>query len=343
MLDILLIAFVASFGATWLVSKVLLRKINFTSKVKKGSDVVLKAVDRNKARLPLVGRMGGLAILFGFSFALLISLGLLRLNDAVTILAALTTVLLIGLLGLMDDLFKMRQIWRVILPGIAALPLVIISVGTTSLYVPFFGNINFGIYYSFLLVPIGVIAVANLINMLAGFNGLEAGTGVITNGAVAVAGAYLAWTYPQSFAITAPLIAISMVGACMAFLKYNWFPAKLFVENVGTYAIATALVAAVIIGNIERVGVIVLIPQIAEFFLKARSGFKAQNWGPIDRQGNRKFFGNPRNGRLDYTGPIYSVSHIFQKYWHPTEKQLVIWLLALQAFFGLLAISSIFW
>ncbi len=341
MLEILLIALVASFGSTFIVTEILLRKIDFTIKVKKGWDAILKATDRNKPNLPKVGRLGGLSILFGFSFALLISLKLLRLNDAVSVLAALSTVLLIGLLGLMDDIFRMRQIWRVILPGIAALPLVVISAGTSHLYLPFFGTINFGIWYSLLLVPIGVIAASNLINMLAGFNGLEAGTGAIANFSVAVAGAYMTTIYPESFPITAPLIAISMTGACLAFLKFNWYPAKLFVENVGTYAIATALVTAVILGNIERVGVIALFPQIIEFVLKARSKFKAQNWGPINREGHRKFYGNPKDGRLYYDGPIYSVSHIFQRYWHPTEKQLVIYLLAVQAFFGALAIYSV--
>jgi UDP-N-acetylglucosamine--dolichyl-phosphate N-acetylglucosaminephosphotransferase len=282
------------------------------------------------AKGSLVPKMGGLAIVAGFCFGILIALKLIRLEEAIPLLAALNTVLIIAFIGLMDDLFKVREIWRVLLPAIAALPLMVITAGVSDVHLIFM-HVNFGIYYSLILVPLGVMACSNLLNMLAGFNGLEAGTGAVACLSIFSASIILFYMAPTEFGLAAPLIMLAMAGACIAFLLFNWYPAKIFPENVGTYAIAAAIVSAVIIGNIERVGVIALMPQIIEFFLKARSKFQAENFG--------KKIGN----KLYYDGKIYSLTHLLMKYLRPTEKQLVTYLILIQIVFGVVAVSSIWW
>lgn len=325
---VLVLTFLLSFFATLMVTKVLIRKMEFTKKTKKGSEIVFFAKDM--AKNTLVPKMGGLAITAGFGFGVLIALKLIMLEDAIPLLAALNTVLIISFIGLMDDLFKVREIWRVLLPAVAALPLMVITAGMTDLHVIFF-HINFGIYYSLILVPLGVVACSNLLNMLAGFNGLEAGTGAVACLSIFTASFMLSRMYPDNFNIVTPLLMLAMAAACIAFLFFNWYPAKIFPENIGTYAIAAAIASAVIIGNIERVGVIALMPQIIEFFLKARSKFRAENFGTLVKN------------RLHYTGKIYSLTHLLMKYLGPTEKQLVGYLILIQVFFGALAVSSIFW
>jgi len=325
---ILIVTFLLSFFATLVFTKVLIRKIKFTTKEKKGSESVFYSKDM--ARGSLVPKMGGLAITAGFVFGILIALKLLRLEEAVPLLAALNTVLIISFIGLMDDLFKVREIWRVLLPVVAALPLMVITAGVSDLHLIFF-HIDFGIYYSLILVPIGVVACSNLMNLLAGFNGLEAGTGAVACLSIFSASMILFYLAPTEFSIATPLIMIAMAAACIAFLFFNWYPARIFPENIGTYAIAAAIASAAIIGNVERIAVIALTPQIIEFFLKARSKFRAENFGKLVKN------------RLHYDGKIYSLTHLLMKYLQPTEKALVSYLIILQAFFGVLAISSIWW
>lgn len=326
---LLAFTFLISFFATLLMTSILIRKMKFTAVKKKGSEIVFFAKDQAK-KGRLVPKMGGLAITAGFCIGILVSLKLIRLEHAVHLLAALNTVLIIAFIGLMDDLLRVRDIWKVILPGFAALPLMVITAGTTDLHLIFM-HVDFGIYYSLILVPIGVIACSNLLNMLAGFNGLEAGTGAVICLSIFSASFILFQLYPDSFSIAAPIIALSMAAACIAFLFFNWYPAKIFPENVGTYVIAAAIASSVIIGNIERVGVIALIPQITEFFLKARSRFRAENFG--------RLVGN----RLHYEGRLYSLTHILMRYLHPTEKELVTYLILIQVLFGVLAVSSLWW
>jgi UDP-N-acetylglucosamine--dolichyl-phosphate N-acetylglucosaminephosphotransferase len=325
---ILIFTFLISFFATVISTKVLIRKIAYTTRKKKGCEVVFLGKDMVTGRM--VPKMGGLAITAGFALSIFITLKLVRLEDAVPLLATMNTILIISLIGLMDDLFKVRQIWRVLLPGLAALPLMAITAGVTDFHFIFM-HVNLGIYYSLVLVPIGVMACSNLINNLAGHNGLEAGTGAVICLSIFAASYLLSMASPDEFGIAAPLIMLAMAAACLAFLLFNWYPAKIFPENIGTYAIAAAIASAVIIGNIERIGIIALIPQIAEFLLKARSRFRAQNWGKLVR------------GRLHYDGKIYSLTHILMKYTHPTEQGLTIQLILIQIVFGILAVSSIWW
>ena len=94
---------------------------------------------------------------------------------------------------------------------------------------------------------------------------------------------------------------------------------------------SAAIASAVIIGNMEKIGVMVLIPQIMEFLLKLRGRLKAENFGTLV------------NGTLAYKGKISSLTHLFMKYTKVTEKRLVSYLLGIQAIFGTLAVWSVFW
>jgi UDP-N-acetylglucosamine--dolichyl-phosphate N-acetylglucosaminephosphotransferase len=168
------------------------------------------------------------------------------------------------------------------------------------------------------------MAVSNLVNLLAGFNGVEAGVGLVVGSTLFAAAYYLG-------NIEAALIAMALSASCAAFLVFNWFPSRIFPGNSATYMIGAVIAVIVIVGNIERVGAIALAPQIAEFFLKAKGGFRAENFG---RRG--------RDGRLSYDGPVQSISHLLMKLFRPTEMQLTLMVLAIQAVFCALAFASIF-
>jgi UDP-N-acetylglucosamine--dolichyl-phosphate N-acetylglucosaminephosphotransferase len=192
------------------------------------------------------------------------------------------------------------------------------------------GPVNFNLY-SLILIPIGVIACSNLVNLLAGFNGLEAGAGAIISFSIFTASIILGNMGMHT--TEASFLMIALFGACLAFLFFNWYPARIFPGNIATYMIGAAIVAAVVTGNMERIGVICLAPQIIEFLLKARSPhFSAENFGRVGKR-----------GRMYYNGKIYSLTHLLMRTIHPTEKQLVVILLAFQALCGAAAVWSIYW
>jgi UDP-N-acetylglucosamine--dolichyl-phosphate N-acetylglucosaminephosphotransferase len=327
------IVFLVSFLIVYFITPKVARKVK---------EQGITGADVNKPDRPMIPKIGGVAIMLGFVIAVLLSLQLYSGGISHEyMLAAICSITLIAVIGLLDDILDVPDRYRVLLPVFAAIPLMVTKAGTSTMNLIFLTvNFDLGVHalpllgyvdinlYSLLLIPIGVVACSNLVNLLAGFNGLEAGSGAIISFSIFVASIMLA---SMGFhTAEASFLMIALFGACLAFLFFNWYPARIFPGNITTYMIGAAIVAAVVTGNMERVGVICLTPQIIEFLLKARSNFAAENFGRVGKR-----------GRLYYTGKIHSLTHLLMKTIHPTEKQLVLILLAFQTVCCAAAVWSI--
>jgi UDP-N-acetylglucosamine--dolichyl-phosphate N-acetylglucosaminephosphotransferase len=284
--------------------------------------------DRNKPDHPEVAEMGGLGILLGFCAGVILIVFLISFTDLVSevdlksILAAFSTVLIAAIIGILDDLIDLKQWVKALAPVFSALPIMALKVGDSVMNVPFLGAVDFGIIYSLVLVPVGITSAANAVNMLAGFNGLEAGMGVIGTSALAI----IAFRHGET---TSLLVLLSMTGALLAFLRFNWYPAKVFIGDVGTLTIGAVISAAVIIGNFETAGIIVMIPYILEFIIKAWRGFPSHGW-----------WGDYRNGKLHCPAQRFAgLGQLVMKLTHGvSERGLTLILMGLEAVCGVAAI-----
>ena len=296
------------------------------------------ALGLHKKNKPKVANSGGISIslslIIGLMFFVSIQTFIFKVeNQMVYLFAAILTILLITIIGFFDDLNRSDVVNgnREIRTGLgkwqkpiftlpAAIPLMAVSVGVTSMTIPLLGPINFGILYPLLLIPIGVVGAANAVNLLGGFNGSEAGMGVVYCLSLAV------YALLNNEIISA-VIFFSAAGALIGFLKYNWFPAKILSGDSLTYCLGAVVVAGVIIGNMERAGIITMTPFIIEFLLKLRSKFKSSCLGKLRK-----------DGKLDppYGKKIYSWTHIIMNLKNFTEKQVTIILILIQIIFSLL-------
>jgi UDP-N-acetylglucosamine--dolichyl-phosphate N-acetylglucosaminephosphotransferase len=287
--------------------------------------------DMNKPNQPPVAEMGGLGLVGGFGAGALTLIALrtffkaeaLASVNTVEVLAVLTTVLVIALIGLIDDLIGVHQGWKAIIPALAAIPLVVIEVGQKTMVLPLVGAVNLGVLYPVVLVPLGVTGAANAFNMLAGFNGLEAGMGAVAVGTLAIIAASLG----EATALT---ILLAALGALLATLYFNWYPAKIFIGDVGTLTIGTVIATAVIVGNFEWAGVIVILPHALDFSLKARKGFPSTGW-----------WGEYCDGKLycPAHGPVGLAQLILKLTGGVHERTLVLILIGLEALCGLCAVG----
>jgi len=312
---IFLASFIATFICTpWIIPK--LERANFTGK------------DMNKQNQKKVPNIGGFAIIFGFSAGVLLAIGLFtylgvfggHFNPSL-ILAAFSTILIMALIGVFDDLFSMHQLVKATLPLFAALPLVAVNAGVMSMDFPFIGVVDLGVLYALVLIPIGITGASNVTNMLAGFNGLEAGMG---SAACLSLGIIALLTGKTESAI----LLFSMLGALLAFLYYNWYPAKVFMGDAGTLGIGAVIASSVIVGNYEMAGVIVILPYTFDFFIKAVNGFPSSNW-----------WGEYVKGKLLCRGkPIGLCQMIMKVTGGISEKGLVLALISIEAVFGILAL-----
>jgi UDP-N-acetylglucosamine--dolichyl-phosphate N-acetylglucosaminephosphotransferase len=294
--------------------------------------------DVNKTNRPEVANMGGFAVFLGIACALSLFVLVVTFQDRDShslslSLAALASIAIIALVGVFDDLFKLSWKTKLLTPALAALPLVAITAGDTTMTLPFVGWIDVGYAYTFLLIPIGVSGAANAVNMVAGYNGVEAGIGAIMS-------VFLLAIAVQSGNWVAAAILASCLGACLAFLVFNWNPARVFPGDVGTLVIGACIASAVIIGNMEKYGLILFLP--AFFELASTLFYGAQG---IKR---RALCHNPviaADGRLS---PPKGAEHYTLFYWILSKKPmketaLVVSVLALYALCGVLALAVYFY
>ena len=290
--------------------------------------------DIHKIDRPEVSEMGGLSLVVGFGAGVLLTIALQTFRpDSATaqlsvLLAVFCTVLLTTLIGIVDDLLGMRQWVKALLPIIAALPLVAVRAGISTMRIPLVGRVDFGSIYALLLVPLGITGAANAVNMLAGFNGLELGMGLIAMGSLAVIASHVgAWA---SLALL-----LAGVGAIVGTMPFNWYPARMFVGDVGTLSIGALIAAACIVGNFETAGVIVIIPYTIDFFFKAFHRFPTTGWGG-ELRGDGKLY-CPRHGPVSLCQGVLKVFNGLH------ERTLVLILMGIEALFGLLAIALYLW
>jgi len=187
--------------------------------------------------------------------------------------------------------------------------------------IPFFGTINFGIFYALLLVPMGIAGASNVTNMLAGFNGLEAGMGLVACSALS----FIAFKLGE---IEALIVLLAMCGALLAFLFYNWYPARVLIGDIGTLSIGAVIASAVIIGNFETAGIIVILPYAIDFFIKAKNKFPSDKW-----------WGTWSGGKLICKDkPIGLCQWIMKLTNGITEQELVLMLILIESIFGIVAV-----
>jgi UDP-N-acetylglucosamine--dolichyl-phosphate N-acetylglucosaminephosphotransferase len=314
------LVFAVAFGSTYLITPFLIRKL-------KAAGIVGK--DVHKKGLPEVPEMGGLAIVIGFVAGILAAVGLYTFfgldADLTKVLIGMIVVLIMAFIGILDDLFEIRQSIKAVLPIFAALPLMAIQAGDTMMTLPIVGPVDFGMWYIILLVPLGVTVSSNLTNMLAGFNGLEVGLGAIMTGAIALIALSHIGNYGGS--VEALIISAAMCGTLVAFLRFNWFPAKIFPGDVGTLVVGAAVSSAVIIGNMEAAGAILVIPHVIDFFIKLKNKFP-KTFGKL--KGNKLV--TPKEGARGL-GQL-----VMDKLGGVGEKRLVLIFLLVELFIALAAI-----
>jgi UDP-N-acetylglucosamine--dolichyl-phosphate N-acetylglucosaminephosphotransferase len=301
---------------------------------RKFRDAGLTGRDVHKRNKPEIPEMGGVAVVAGFVAGALLAIAITTLlsssfiteknltgfSNLAEILAAIVTILAMTIIGMFDDLVRIRQSVKALLPIFASLPLVAVAAGHPYITVPLLGQLYLPLLYPLILIPIAVTVVSNLTNMLAGFNGLESGMGLIACLSLGMI------AYGKG-SMDASILLFSMSAALFAFLLFNRYPAKILPGDVGTLSIGACIVTAVIIGNFETAGLVVMIPYIADFVIKVKNHFPKE----IE-------YTKLRNGKLYAKKVVGLPSLVMDMANGITETRLVLYLVSLQVIFGLLAI-----
>ncbi|PIN90847.1 hypothetical protein COU60_00700 [Candidatus Pacearchaeota archaeon CG10_big_fil_rev_8_21_14_0_10_34_76] len=296
--------------------------------IRKAKEIGLLWEDMNKFSSESVAGSGGIIAIFAFTLGVLVFVAyrvfiLESSQFLIEILAVLTVILILAGVGLIDDLLGWRKgglsrRYRLLLIAIATVPLVVINAGKSVVSIPFLGAIELGLIYPAVVIPLGIVGSVATYNFLAGFNGLEAGQGILILSGLSIV-SYLTGSSWLS------VICLVMVGALLGFLVYNLPPARVFPGDSLTYCVGGLIAMVSILGNFEKIAVFFFIPYILETVLKSRGKLKKYSFGKPNEDGS-----------LELRYPkIYSLNH-FSIYImkkaniKPTEKKVVLSIWAFQ-------------
>lgn len=233
--------------------------------------------------------MGGIMIILG------IVLGTLAGAPwSAEILLALFITLGHFALGFLDDYIKVVKKRNLGLKakqkllGQIVIALVTIYIGTkelgidTSIWLPVANaNVDIGFGY-YLLVLFVLVGTSNAVNLTDGLDGLASGTMAV---AASCYGVVCALTGHSDLVI----FCVAIVAACLAFLRFNAHPAKVFMGDTGSLALGGALAAVGILTHTEILLVVIGLVFVCEAlsvimqvtYFKATGGKRIFRMSPI--------------------------------------------------------------
>ncbi len=211
---------------------------------------LLGAVDRpdsrrlNRRPIP---RLGGLAIFLGIIVPALAFLDLSTETRGVLLGAAVATVV-----GAIDDFRGLSPPTKLAGQVVAAAIPAAFGVWIDHITFPFLGVLDVPAWIGVPVSILFIVAVMNMVNFLDGLDGLAAGVCGIAGVTYAVLALSLGKPDP---AILSAIVA----GACLGFLRHNFFPARIFMGDSGAMCLGFILAAVSIQGLLKTASTVVLL------------------------------------------------------------------------------------
>ncbi len=191
-----------------------------------------------------ISRLGGIAIWLStmMTFLFLILLSFYPYGKLLS--GILLGSSMMFLLGLMDDIYGLSAKFKLLIQLTIASIVFLLGIQIETIYIPSNAPIVLPTLFSYIVTVLWIVGISNAVNFIDGIDGL-AGSVVtmssVTLGIIAVAVA--------SDNISA-LIAFILAGSMLAFLTYNFNPAKIFMGDSG------ALFSGFLLATLSITGVI---------------------------------------------------------------------------------------
>jgi UDP-GlcNAc:undecaprenyl-phosphate GlcNAc-1-phosphate transferase len=194
-----------------------------------------------------IPRLGGVGIALAFLMAMLV---LIITQDTLAeefsasfrVWPILITGTIMFILGLVDDLFDLRAMFKFSIQIIAAATLILVGFRFRVILVPW-GNgiIQLG-FFSFPLTFLWIIGITNAINLIDGLDGLAGGICLIA------ASTFGIFFWVRGMILSAE-ICMAIAGAVAGFLIFNLPPAKVFMGDCGSLFLGFSLSMLPLLGQ----------------------------------------------------------------------------------------------
>lgn len=216
----------------------------------------LMGVDVHKPDRPHVPKIGGLGFTTAYSVIMVLSL---LMGGGLVELALLVSPLIAAGIGFLEDVRELHPILKPLLLMIPGVPIILLSAYNPYPVIPIVGGIRITLIYPILILAAYTV-VANAINSVDVLNGSLA----LSTVPILFLLAGISWI---EGAANATLACLVLTASLLGFLKFNWFPAKIFGGNGGSNLVAAVITTVAITARLEVVTLVALLPHILNEFL----------------------------------------------------------------------------
>lgn len=198
----------------------------------------------NKRPIP---RLGGLAIFLGILVPSLAFLDLSGEMRGILLGAAVACVV-----GAVDDFRGLDPVPKLAGQVAAAAIPCAFGVWVDHFTFPFLGAVDLPAWVGMPLTVVWIVAVMNMVNFLDGMDGLASGV-------CAIAGLTFATLALSLGKIDAAVLSAIVAGACIGFLRHNFFPARIFMGDSGALVLGFTLATVSVAGLLKTASTVVLV------------------------------------------------------------------------------------
>ncbi|WP_249869253.1 MraY family glycosyltransferase [Oceanobacillus saliphilus] len=230
----LIIAFLISCATALLVTPLIIR-------VAKKIGVIDKPDNNRKMHKEAKPSMGGLAIFIGTAA------GFLYLQPATPEMNAIILgALIILITGVIDDMFQIRALYKLI--GQISAAAVVVSSGLVieKLTIPFMGTVFLDSFTGIMLTVFWILAATNAINLIDGLDGLAAGVSAIALTSILVMAV-------MDYRVVVVALCVILIGSCIGFLFHNFHPSKIFMGDTGALFLGYSIAVVSMLGLFKNV------------------------------------------------------------------------------------------
>ena len=286
--------------------------------------------DYNRKGGAMVPRPGGPSIIVGILASELVLYLFFPMEEIIAIMA---TTGLAFLVGLVDDKKVMGGWFKPVALAAAALPILLLGVYDSNLAFPLFGEVRIPLLY-FPIVIFMIVITGNTLNSIDVLNGVASGFMTIASFSLTISLLIL-----QNYEIAIASLPLGFVS--LAFYKYHKFPSKIFPGDSGALALGAMYGTIAIVGGVEIIAAIALLPAIFNSFLFLSSMKRIMEHREIKSKPVTKNEDFKLKATNEKDAPVTLVRLIVAS--KPlTEKEVGFMIFRLALFSGILAIITTF-
>lgn len=287
--------------------------------------------DERKIHKVAMPRLGGLAILSGFSVSLIYLLVAMQIEGTIAfigledylfkLIGIFGGILIIGIFCFFDDWKGIKPYIKLLGQTVAGIVVVACGIRMDKIIVSHFNTIINSEIILNIITIIWIVGITNAINLTDGLDGLSSGIGLI-----ACISLLIVFSLNDSPMI-AILIITALAGSLTGFLPFNFNPAKTFMGDIGSNFLGFILSVVSIIGTAKTYTALVIICPLIIFALPLLDTVLAVFRRGIKTKSIKGIFKADRE----------HLHHKIMKKGY-TQKQAVLMIYVVSAAFGMFAI-----